>query len=904
MLFLLFFISASYFILLITTEQKSFPFLTNKVESEIKQYLEQHDDIRIKNIRIKQKNFNIIAHFDQINLTYSKIFVDIPTAKLSFSIFDLILFQTSIKEMDIDLANVKYHSYLSDKSDDNFNFKLNDILPEILSSNLKKAKINRLNLKLLNEGKIYHDIKINDAALKISNERSFLSAKIKFKNKNLTLKNRCYIDAAAICNINISKFDPSLISNFYSIPLDISGIRAKISSNITIISNDKSDNISFIFNSDKGVINDRRIFSDRVQFDDLRISGDYNLDQKSLKITDFNLKFDNDITFSGNLNIQNVFKPKFNVNLSLDNLTRKDTSKLWPIIIPEDDNIKKWVLKHMKSFDIEKSNIFMQFDQGNMVDIDAKFNFKNAAILYDRYFPTIYDASGRAHFDNKSMKIEIDKGNVLKSKIKNATIIIADFFKKTLILEIKSKVIGRAEDLLKHINYKSDFARNIGNYVNGFSNSYIDLAIPIEQKLNLKDIYLQIHSRVRNINNNYLCKNSYLHIDVTKDVNSDVFSSKINLTGSNINFAPLSIAKNKNIKSQLSFDIESKNNLLKFDNLKFNLLQDNLITGSFLFNLDYKSVQNINLKHLDFALSYNSDYKNSTRELIINAKKIDLNKLKSIITSSNSDHKKYDINNVEIILDDLILVNDIKFHDVDINLHCNKSLCINSFIEVKKDNKEIVNIDFKPYPIKQITKISGKISDISSVVRGFDIYDKILEGDLAIEAEIKMDDQDAIISCEAYNKKEYQILKGEMVEKISKDDFFSKIRDKLALEDKVRFDDLHSEFNIRDGVLELEKFIISNNYLGITAKGDINIIAGKVDIKGLVVPGYLINRLFGIGDLPIIKYFSPLLVGEEGGGIFAGSYKLEKNPDIDNKLRFQLNKSSIFAPGAIRNFFN
>ena len=167
-----------------------------------------------------------------------------------------------------------------------------------------------------------------------------------------------------------------------------------------------------------------------------------------------------------------------------------------------------------------------------------------------------------------------------------------------------------------------------------------------------------------------------------------------------------------------------------------------------------------------------------------------------------------------------------------------------------------------------------------------------------------MDDQDAIISGEAYNKKEYQILKGEMVEKISKDDFFSKIRDKLALEDKVRFDDLHSEFNIRDGVLELEKFIISNNYLGITAKGDINIIACKVDIKGLVVPGYLINRLFGIGDLPIIKYFSPLLVGEEGGGIFAGSYKLEKNPDIDNKLRFQLNKSSIFAPGAIRNFFN
>ena len=70
------------------------------------------------------------------------------------------------------------------------------------------------------------------------------------------------------------------------------------------------------------------------------------------------------------------------------------------------------------------------------------------------------------------------------------------------------------------------------------------------------------------------------------------------------------------------------------------------------------------------------------------------------------------------------------------------------------------------------------------------------------------------------------------------------------------------------------------------------------------MPGYLINRLFGIGDLPIIKYISPILVGEEGGGIFAGRYKLTKNPNIDNKLRFKLNKSSIFAPGVIRNLFD
>jgi hypothetical protein len=54
----------------------------------------------------------------------------------------------------------------------------------------------------------------------------------------------------------------------------------------------------------------------------------------------------------------------------------------------------------------------------------------------------------------------------------------------------------------------------------------------------------------------------------------------------------------------------------------------------------------------------------------------------------------------------------------------------------------------------------------------------------------------------------------------------------------------------------------------------------------------------------VIKYIFPIIVGEDGGGIFAGKYQLQKNPNLDNKLRFNLNKGSIFAPGAIRNFFD
>ena len=53
------------------------------------------------------------------------------------------------------------------------------------------------------------------------------------------------------------------------------------------------------------------------------------------------------------------------------------------------------------------------------------------------------------------MRINIDKGSLLKSKIKNAEIIIKNFHKENTPLEIRGKVTGRAEDLIKHVNYKT-----------------------------------------------------------------------------------------------------------------------------------------------------------------------------------------------------------------------------------------------------------------------------------------------------------------------------------------------------------------------------------------------------------------------------------------------------------------
>lgn len=902
LLFLLLFISISYFLLLISTEQKSLPFLTTKIQSKISSYLGDNDDVTIQHIQIEQSKFNIIANLEDIKLTHGKLFMEVERAKLSFSIFDLILFQNDIASINIDQIDLKYHSYLSEEKKKE-KIDINKIIDGLFQSPINIIKISNLNIDILKQKEIIHEIKINNIDLSNNDDKYNLLANIIYQKNEINSQTQCYQEKDDhICDFIFSKIDSSLIYNLHPKFSDLSGISTAISSNFTLKSNANNNHVSFILEANNGLINNRKLFTDKIKFNDAIIIGNYNLDQHYLENIAVNLDFENDINFISNIKFRDKIS-KYDIKLSLNNFSRQETPKLWPNFIPEDDNIKKWILKHMKSFDILDSNILISVESGEIIDINAKFNFENAAIIYDKSFPAIYNISGDAFFDMKSMRLAVKDGVMLNSKLQSSEIIIDNFHIENPILKIKSHINGRAEDLLKYINYKSDFAKNIGNYVNGYARSYVNLSFPIKGELLIKDFNLKINSDIKNLNNGYIDKKSRLRIDIVKNYDSEIFKTKIDLTNSKIDFKPLSIFKNENISSKLFFHLRQKNNLLMLDELNFKLLNQNLLIGSMIIDLNQKNINNINLIHPDFKLYYNSNISDSSRELKLQGKKLDLTKLQSILNSGNND-QKYNKNNVEIILDNLILNHDIILNDIDINLHCNDGVCINSFIQLKKDNEEIINIDFKPYPIKKMTKITGKIFDVGVIAKGLDIYNQILEGDLVIRSQMKFQNNDIIISGEAYNKKDFVIIKDDIFSQISQDDSFSKIKEKLDLSDQIIFEDLHSDFKIRNNILEIERFVINNNYLGITAKGNIGILGDIINIDGLIIPGYLINRLFGIGDLPIIKYIAPILVGEDGGGIFAVKYKLQKNPKLDEKLRFILNKGSIFVPGAIRNFFD
>ncbi len=80
----------------------------------------------------------------------------------------------------------------------------------------------------------------------------------------------------------------------------------------------------------------------------------------------------------------------------------------------------------------------------------------------------------------------------------------------------------------------------------------------------------------------------------------------------------------------------------------------------------------------------------------------------------------------------------------------------------------------------------------------------------------------------------------------------------------ITFTDLDAPMTMANGTLTLTDCRAAGPSLGITAKGDVNLSSGALNIDGVLVPSYGLNSF--LGNLPIL---GDLLVSRRGEGIFA-----------------------------------
>ncbi len=111
----------------------------------------------------------------------------------------------------------------------------------------------------------------------------------------------------------------------------------------------------------------------------------------------------------------------------------------------------------------------------------------------------------------------------------------------------------------------------------------------------------------------------------------------------------------------------------------------------------------------------------------------------------------------------------------------------------------------------------------------------------------------------------------------------------------IPFNQLEGEIDFATGKITLRNTRAYGGAIGINASGDIDRIAGTMNISGTLVPAYTLNTV--LGDIPVI---GNLLLGGQGQGVFASNFRVFgplAEPDVS------VNVLSTLAPGFLRNLF-
>ncbi|MBU6338858.1 MAG: hypothetical protein KGQ36_02680 [Rickettsiales bacterium] len=946
-LFLISFVTLFYFLVLVSTAPKSFPFVTHKIENYFKEKVGRDSTIKDSHISFTRYGTIKVA-IDELHLLYlapqakEEQKFTIPKIEAEISLLNVLFLY--FKPSKVKIINPKI--VINNKQDEVANLSSEEVY-ETSSKDLVETIFNAIKF----ESNPIKNFEIENAEflLKGKNaDRKILIKKSQIKSK---LKN----DILTIDSINQISFDETKPDvNFNAscnlehhdslkCGLNIANFEARsivdlhpklkfleqIDSSFNIASSFSFDqqglsNLIFKVKSAKGSFEFPEFFSQKMHFTDLTINGEYHSDLGILSFSEVSTNFISKGNVA-NLNMSAAFsdlKDPENMTSSFDiklkNVLNDEMEKFWPSFLHH-NGIREWVIKHVSGGMIEdayaKFIIKKNGENHDLEKIDSKIAFSGFDLNYDKNFPQITDIKGVATFSKNDMKILISDGRVLGSKISDTMVEIPDFTAHIPVLNISGKSQGHASDSLKHADNSKEFASEVEKYLNGDSQNNFDIRVPLSAKIALKDSYVSIDSTISNLKNDYV--NGDVKITTKKDIKSNDFITKIDLNAANLNYKAIDVEKKSGIRGGLDLTIsfakpnqmELKNiSLWKNESLTKSANKTSNISGNIGFNMSPLSISSVNIKNYnfgknDYSISYSADKKSSSQKISIKGKALNLEPFieNKVSVGSGAGLSRTEI---QISLGKLGLVKNKAIRNLSFYLNCSGGFCYNGTIKGNYAKNYLIVFQINKKAENDFSEVSGRISDIGYLAEGFGISDKVLGGDVKINFINKSVNQRPVLTGDISIDDDITIFESAAVKKLSSNDLFSSVKDKIFSSEKIIFDSVKIEFDLQDRMLNLKSLVANNYKIGITAKGVMNLSDNTYQIRGMIIPGFIINNLFGIGKIPILgNVVSGLLTGGEGGGLFGIRYEYVKRKG-DLEPKFDTNKVSAFVPTTIRNLFD
>ena len=946
-----------YFIVLVSSSPRSINYVTQKIQEN----LDKNFDKRIKigksyvnftsygSFRISVRNIRISYNEDLINKkniaeSPPKKYFIIPKIEGEFSIFELIKFNLNPHKIKIfspeifienpyNLASVQQEAVPTESNNNEQLLFLLDFLSSLRKNKnpienfeIEDAKITFQNQKIksiiiIKNSKI--SAKLNKDTLDIFSQNLIYFANNKSESK---LDSNCKLSKTdgLKCDVNIFNFVPNSIADFHPILNDLNKIDTNINGSITLAVNNSKGlkKLDFLLRADKGSFEFKDFFKEKIDFRQMIVNGGFDGVNKILNITKIDADLISNIAnqtempnphlaMGLSISMLENNKNKYDFAIKLQNALIDEVDRFWPINLSQ-NGVRDWVLQNVSSGFIKQG--FAKFViiedelESNLQSINAQFDFADVNLNYDKEFPEINNLSGLAMFTKNNMKIIIQNGEVLQSKIINAEVAIDDFNMPTNILSIKGKLDGKGGDGLKHVSNDEDFHNQINKYLDGTAQTDVEIYIPLIENLLLKKTYISVKSNISNLSNDNLA--GAIVVVTKKDFESNIFSTKIDLKNCEITNKELQIFKDKDENGDLSFEIDlEKDNVVLFKNILLTKSKNNAqINGEMSFGYSPFNLLKINLKNQNFAknnfsFNYSFDPANSTAKATLKGKYFDASNLLNLKFSNDNSKNSPQKIQINVALDRLELLHKKIFNRVNLNLNCQGGICQAGNLNANIFKQRNVALKIQKNPKNEEYLIDGQISDAGFVIEALGLSNLVAGGNAKINIKQNLVNKKLVLDGEIKISSDTTIFENEAVKKLSKDNLFSQVKDKIFSSEKTTFGSINIEFSIAENELNIKSLIANNFKIGVTAKGKINLKNQAMEIKGMIVPGYIINSLFGIGNIPILgSVISGLLTGGEGGGIFSVRYEYIKKAG-EKEGKFSTNKVSAFVPSSIANLF-
>ena len=238
----------------------------------------------------------------------------------------------------------------------------------------------------------------------------------------------------------------------------------------------------------------------------------------------------------------------------------------------------------------------------------------------------------------------------------------------------------------------------------------------------------------------------------------------------------------------------------------------------------------------------------------------------------------------------LIVDDAIQLSAVDVRAARGRKLWESARIEGRFTDGEALLLELDG--VGERRRLSVTSADAGSFVRTLGYFDNAVGGRLELSAEIHDDEPGGPIRG-VVRIDDFRVVRAPALARILTVASLSGITDILRGEgiSFVRFD---APFELAGGAFTLREARAVGPSLGITIDGPIDRGRGAVDLRGTLVPAYTINSV--LGNIPIL---GNLLIGGEGEGVFAITYRVTGSPD---SLNVSVNPLSALAPGFLRRF--